>query len=273
MSELEQWLRAAMASAAEPAPAGLLEGIRRRHRRYRRRLAAGSAFLAVALAAAALPALHVFGGPGSGAGGTAAPVRPACPGSTAGAWSICAAYAGPTRPVLPPPVRTAPGTILRDCASANWGQLSANWRRQSFAVGPLWFVNGRRWGYVRLAAAPGRLPAYRLDHKIRVGVMIIEVRDGSRAVLRVSAGARSYFRFLPGFGNGSGPYTLRDGTAGLTLAGCPRGDVPGPNGPVTDFYLGFVERGGRPALAGVWPAGAARPIRVIFTCPQRGCAG
>ncbi|MGH3181788.1 MAG: hypothetical protein ACRDOH_20365 [Streptosporangiaceae bacterium] len=49
MTDFERWLRAAIAAATEPSPAGLLDGIRRRHRRHLRRV--GAACLAVVAAA------------------------------------------------------------------------------------------------------------------------------------------------------------------------------------------------------------------------------
>jgi len=104
-----------------------------------------------------------------------------------------------------------------------------------------------------------------------VGVMIVEVNYGYRAVLKAAPTALSSFRFLDGFTNGSGPDPLRDGLSTLTLAACPRRAPPGDNGRVSDYYLGFIIKRGSQAPAGIRTSAAARPIRVIFTCPRRGC--
>ena len=105
--------------------------------------------------------------------------------------------------------------------------------------------------------------------KFQLVVMIVEVTSGSTVVMKPAASARSYFRFVTGFGPGAG-YQLPAGDTGFTFAACPRG-TPGPNGEVTDFYLGFSIKTGRAAPVVVESSAAPRPIRVIFTCPVRGC--
>ena len=97
--------------------------------------------------------------------------------------------------------------------------------------------------------------------------MIVEVTDGSTVVMRTAAQTRRYFRFLDGF-NPSG-IPLPDGDTGFTFSSCPRGSW-GPNGQVTDFYLGFSIEAGRMAPVEVRTSSSARPIRPIFTGARRG---
>src|SRR5258708_15153078 len=100
MTDFERWLRAAMATAAEPPPAGLLDGVRRRHRRHVRRV--GAACVA-AVAAVGIPAPLVTKGVQAGPAGT----RPA-----RSAASNPPATTPPTEPGDPPP--PPPGTGLTD---------------------------------------------------------------------------------------------------------------------------------------------------------------
>lgn len=177
---------------------------------------------------------------------------------------------GPTASAAPEPSPTAaPGTVLLTCDSANRGQLGSNWRARSLRAGPLWFVGGRQLGYVHYG---GWLDADRAVHrhgKFRFVVMIVEVTTGSTVVMKPAAAARSYFRFVDGFGPGAG-YQLPAADSGFTFAACPRG-TPGPNGEVTDFYLGYSIKTGRAARVEVQPSAMPHPIRLIFTCPVRGC--
>jgi hypothetical protein len=112
-----------------------------------------------------------------------------------------------------PPVSRAPGTVLRECADANNGDLSKHWRAQSVRAGPVWFIYASsRGGWpVSRRLARGRLAAQGA---------VIAIRAGQRAVVRVTGPARTRFRFLPGFGN-SDVYSPRSGLPGLTLGGCP----------------------------------------------------
>jgi hypothetical protein len=240
MDELERRLRAAMTSAAEQPPNGLMAGIRRRHRRHIRRLGAGAAAAAAAIALAFPAATHALqSGP-----------PPAAPRFSA----------PPARPV-PAPV-AIPGTILLTCTSGNVGQLSSNWRAGSLRAGPLWLVDGRRLGYAHYPGATDSVrAAYRQANRTLV-VMIVEVANGSTAVMKPVPQARSYFQFLDGFYSGGGN-PLPSGDTGYTFAACPRG-TSGPNGGVTDFYLGFHIKAGRSAAVDIWPSPSARPIRVIF---------
>jgi hypothetical protein len=159
--------------------------------------------------------------------------------------------------------------VLLSCDSANWGQLGPDWRAGSLRAGPLWFVDGRQLGYVHDGGWQGADRAMPRTGKFQLVVMIVEVTSGSTVVMKPAASARSYFRFVTGFGPAAG-YQLPAGDTGFTFAACPRG-TPGPNGEVTDFYLGFSIKTGRAAPVVVESSAAPRPIRVIFTCPARGC--
>jgi hypothetical protein len=254
MSDLERRLRAAMLAAAEQPPAGLMQGIRRRHRRHVRRVGSACVAALAAVAIAAPPVVHAL------RADQAPQDQPARP-----------ALAVPT----PAPASSVPSAVpttpsANDC-QPSVGALASNWRDGSLRAGPVWFVYDRLQGYVHLGSSAGAPPGAQRGGKLEVGVMVVEVNYGYRAVLKVAPIARSYFRFLDGFTNGSGPYPLRDGLNTLTLAACPRGAPPGDNGRVSDFYLGFIIKRGSEAPVDIWTSASARPIRVIFTCPQRGC--
>jgi hypothetical protein len=163
----------------------------------------------------------------------------------------------------------APGTVLLTCDSANWGQLGPDWRAGSLRAGPLWFVDGRHLGYVHYGSWQGAATAVHRHGKFHFAVMIVEVTSGSTVVMKPAVAARPYFRFVDGFGPGTG-HQLPAGDTGFTFAACPRG-TPGPDGQVTDFYLGYSIKTGSAALVEVRPSAMPRPIRVIFTCPARGC--
>jgi hypothetical protein len=165
----------------------------------------------------------------------------------------------------------APGTLLLTCDSANWGKLQSNWRALSFRAGPLWFVYDRMSSYVRDGGPQGPRSTVTRHGKLRGGLMIVEVTDGSTVVMKAAAEARPYFRFLDGFHQGGGNQ-LPDGDTGFTFSSCPLGQK-GPNGMVTDFYLGFSIEAGRRAPVEVRTSASSRPIRLIFTSPHRNGAG
>jgi hypothetical protein len=157
--------------------------------------------------------------------------------------------------------------MLLTCSDANWGQLQPNWRSVSLNVGPVWFVFGRQDGYVhdstfRMPGHSSYRPGSRSDH-----VMIVEIADGATVTMKPAPAAGKYFHFVDGF-NGPTPNALPRGDTGYTFTACPRDDA-GPNGNVTDFYLGFSITAGRVAPVDIWPSPDASPIRVIFTCPVR----
>jgi hypothetical protein len=198
-------------------------------------------------------ALALTGG-GKHAGSRSAP--PTTPAATAPAT-----LAAP----LPQPA-AAPGTVLLGCDSETPGQLAPDWRTASLRAGPVWFVDGRRIGYVHenawhSAAAAGH-------GTLQFVVMIVEVTTGTTAVIKPEAAATRYFHFVVGFSPAG--IRLPAGDTGFTLAACPAG-TRGVNGAVTDFYLGFATEPGWAAPVDVSSPGMPRPIRLIFTCPARGC--
>ena len=83
--------------------------------------------------------------------------------------------------------------------------------------------------------------------------------------------SRSYFRFFDGFHPGGGN-PLPAGDTGFTFVPCPR-TSPGPNGRVTDFYLGFAIDAGRAAPVEVWTSASRQPLWLTFTAPGRGRQG
>ena len=242
MSDLERRLRAAMMAATERPPANLVQEVRRRHRRHVRRVSAACAVVVAALAIAVPPVAHAL------RTGPRPQIHPAGPATTP----------------------TAPANSTGSC-QPDAGALTTTWRDGSLQAGPIWFAYARIQGYVHLSSAPDApRSAHRGTGQLAVGVMIVEVGYGSRAVMAVAPGARTYFRFLNGFAKGSS-YSLADGVDSLTLVGCPPGTPPGDNGRVSDYYLGFVIRIGSNAPAEVSTPASTRPVQVFFTCLRPGC--
>lgn len=175
----------------------------------------------------------------------------------------------PMGPLVIPSARTpassrAPGTVLRDCNSANLGQLPADWREESLRVGPLWFVYGNELGYVHYDKS-GRATAARGhgDQPYHLRVMIVNVAYGSIAVMRASKASHSYFHFVSSFYSGGGR-RIPSGDNGFTFVGCPRTAQPSPNGKITSFNLGFDIEDGHSAPVSIWWPGLSRPVRVIL---------
>ena len=175
------------------------------------------------------------------------------------------AAATPTRSAI-----GAPGTLLLTCESANWGDLGRNWRAGSLKVGPLWLVGGRRFAYMPRRRFQGARPAIRRPPRRLQAVMIVEVSDGATVVMRAADKAGPYFHFVDGF-DGSAGNPLPKGDTGFTFRSCPKGDT-GPNGRVTDFYLGFSIESGRAASVDVQASVSSRPVQLIFTIPRHGSA-
>jgi hypothetical protein len=251
MDEVERWLRAAMREAMEQPPAGLMDAIRRRHQRHLRRVVLGCAGLTAIVALAVPAVVH---------GLQAGPLPPSAPPGS--------------HIVRPSPSPSpAPGTALLTCDAQNSGVLPSNWRSGSVKVGPLWFVDGRTYGYVHRAAGStgGFVGTGASGGKLRDGVMILEVANGSTVVMKPAPYARSRFRFVEGY-DGPSPNRLPHGDTGFTFVSCPRG-THGDNGNVADYYLGFQMKEGTSVPVKIWTAPTARPIQVIFTCPGRGCEG
>ena len=240
------------AAAAEPAPAGLLDGIHRRHQRHLRRVATACvAVVAVGVAGTLVTRGILAAGPaGRGPGGSGPAVSPAAvPSSTATA---------------------APGTVLRDCQSSNFGTLSSDWKAHSVHAGPVWFI------YVHPGSTPS--PSHRLPiGKTHASAMIIAVRNGHTAVVTAAPALGGRFRFLTGFNNSGAPYTLSEGAPGLTLAGCPvrlgGTHIPASYAPgLTMFWQGYVTdlRGCIPV--DVRPSPGGPPTRVTLAAGNGGCS-
>lgn len=191
---------------------------------------------------------------------------------TGGGHRVVPPPGGPTvaAAAAPAPSPSAvPGTVLLACDSATPGQLEPNWRAGSLRAGPVWFVGGRQFGYVHEDGWQASSSAMPVPGRSQLTVMIAEVAAGTTVVLKPEAAARRYFHFVDGFTPG-GYDQLPARDTGLTLAACPR-DTEGLNGAVTDFYLGFLIEPGRAARVDVQSPAMPHPMRVIFTCPARGC--
>jgi len=214
MGDLENRLRHAMIAAAERPPAGLLDGVRRRHRRRIRRITAvGIAAVAAVAIAAPVAARQIPGG-----------ARTAGPS------------AGSAAPARTP--AAAPGTVLRDCPSSEGGTMGSAWQAHSVQAGPVWFIYALPVG----ASPAGQRLA---GGKLTVSAMAIGVENGRTAVVTAAPATAGRFRFLPQFSGGSERYTLADGSPELTLAGCPRDpasiSIPASYAPgLTLFWEGFV---------------------------------
>ena len=254
MTDFEDRLRAAMAASAEPAPAGLLDGIRRRHRRHVRRVTAAC----VAVVASGVAGTLVARGTPASPGGSPA-AGPAAPAVTA-------------RAVTPPvPAATAaPGTVLRDCRSNNSGTVSSDWKARSVHAGPVWFLYARP----RRTGSPGQGMT---TGTVRTGAMIIAVSNGRTAVVTGGPGVGGRFRFLASVSAGQRA-TLAQGARGVTLAGCPApasgaARLPAIYAPgLTMFWEGFVTdlRGCIPLEVRASPA--SLPVRITVAADGGSCA-
>ena len=259
MTEFEDRLRAAMASAAGPAPAGLLDAIRKRRREHRLRVTAavagGTAMAAVgALLALQLAAAGSAGGPGSH-GAPAAHTGPV-PGSGLGGLHLTS-----------PRPTAAPGTVLRACNSAEGGTLGSDWKAQSVQAGPVWFISAK--------PPAGAHVSHELKRgTLNASAMAIAVSNGHTAIITAGSATHARFRFLASFHSGNAPYTMTDGAPGLTLSGCPSGPIgsgiPQRYAPgLTIFWEGYVTdlRGCIPVEVRTTPHGT--PVRVMIAAP--GC--
>jgi hypothetical protein len=273
MDDLERRLRAALSATASPPPAGLMEGIRRRHRRHLVRVVAGFAAVIAALALAAPPAAHALrsavNGPGPAIGGQVSPSP--CPSTLQPSFG-CSRHAGPGASASPqvcpvfcgPPVsaaKAAPGTMLRNCQSGNGGnQEIRGYRPRSVRAGPVWFVwartANRHW-------TPGQPLG---NGQLQAGAGPVAVQAGATVVVRVAPAARSRFQFLRTFSN-TGRYRLRPGLDGITFIACPASYL----GPVTVFWVGYLDSGLSCVPLEVSVPGR-RPIRVGLSTQGGTCA-
>jgi hypothetical protein len=245
MSEMEQWLRAAMHAAvgAEQPPPNLLERVKIRRRRHR--AAAAAACLAVVTigALAVSPAGSVLRG-----------------GTASGRESAGSAHT--------PAAHAAPGTVLDTCSRQIGEQLGSDWRRKAERVGPMWLLGLRQAVSTQAVGQFG------------VGGLVVEVKDNAKVEVTVAGAATQYFRFLFGpsdFANGvNGPYTLKSGESGVTFVGC-RSDMAYNEPPGYTMYGGYflVSKPPRCVSLDVWTPGSRRPARVTFpvgdvTCGAQG---
>lgn len=235
-NETVRRLRAAMqdAVAGEQPPASLLSQIRARRRRHRARTALVSAAVVVIGVLVFPPAAAQLRGPAAQGGGPAAGGHPA---------------------PLPLP-RAVPGTVLNPCTQQIGEQMPLDWRRESVQAGPVWFVD------MKHATAN-----FSRKQKLAIGGLLVQVRQGVTASVKVVGPASGHFRFL--FGPGDfikgvdGRYTLKDGENGVTFARCPA------NGNAS-YVSGYTQFGGyflidkipqRVSLE-VQAVGGGRPARV-----------
>jgi hypothetical protein len=222
MTDIESRLRSAMSTAADQPPADLMERIRRRHRRHVRRVVAACASALAVIAVAAPSAIHVLGtgqpSAGQASGEPLSGGQPVVPGSSH----------------APTPTAAA-GTILRDCASQNYSDLSGtNWKARSIQAGPLWFVYARTSGLSSIVA----------------------VRAGATVVVRDAPAAHSRYLFLPGT-NAS----VRAGKPGVTFVACPASYM----GPITFWWVSYNNAGLRCVPLQVQTPNARKPIRVVLS--------
>ncbi len=232
MTETERRLRAAMHAVvdAEQPPANLLEAVMARHRRHRTRTVVAGVAIVAAGALALPPATSALRGRAS-------------PGSG---------------PVSAGSLRAAPGTVLDDCSNQIGEQLPLDWRTESVSAGPLWFVGLRQ----ATATYPG-------TSKVAIGGLVVNIRDGATASVKVIGPAAGHFRFLFGphdFTVGvDGRYTLQDGENGVTFAGC----SPRPGSSLEPGFTQFagyylIDKFPRRVSVDVSTQRGGRPMRITF---------
>jgi hypothetical protein len=219
MSDLERRLRDAMKGAAEQPPSGLMEAVRRRHRRYQIRTGAGAAAVIAAVAIAAPPVAGALRSGDSGGHGH---------GPVAGHTSHTIA------PSPRPHASAAPGTALVGCGSGpNAGQLSrlAHYRASGQPL-PLRFLDGGH--------SSGRIRLY-------VAIAVLKgLRPGMAVVVTVPRADRGDLRFLYADSLTPGTrYTMHSGEAGVTFVACSPSQETFPSPGMTDYYGAYIVRGTR----------------------------
>jgi hypothetical protein len=226
MTDFEDRLRAAMESsvAAEYPPGDLIARVRRRHRRHTVRLGVAWATAAVAAAVLVPPARSALL-----TGGTARATAPASASAT-----------------------TQPGQYY-GCAAQTYGALLPNWRQGAAHAGPLWIINA--------GIAPDF--SFRNPNGMLKAVPLIVMLQGDTTVsVTPDAAGAPYLRFLPGFNN-TDQYTLRDGQAGATFAGCSGPSSFYGNG-FTEFYIGVIAAGPRCITMNVRTPTSRQPFRATL---------
>ncbi len=209
MTDFEDRLRAAMeASVAAEYPSGnLVARVRRRHRWHLARAGVVWAAAVVAVAALLPSAGSALRGGGSA---RAVPTAPASSSATA-----------------------RPGQYY-GCDAQTYGALAPDWRQGANHAGPLWIINA------------GIAPDFRFrnpDGTLKAVPLIVMLQGDTTVQVTPTAAGEPYFRFLPGF-NDTGRYTLRDGQAGATFAGC-SAQASMYGGGFTEFYIGVTVAGPR----------------------------
>jgi hypothetical protein len=240
MGDLERRLRDALHSATEQPPSGLMEAVRRRHRRYQIRTGAGAAAVIAAIAIATPPiavALHS--------------------GSTGGRHGIEPRAAQTSGPPARSRVTAAPGTVLVGCRdlpnAGSIGHRNLNGSRRM----PLTFLPGGH--------SSGRIRLY-------VAIAVLKgVRPGFAVVLRVPPAYRGDLRFLYADSLAPGTkYTMHSGEAGVTFAACRPGQETDPDPGVTDYYGGYLVLGARCVPVDVWAPGRPHPAVIrLGACPAQ----
>jgi hypothetical protein len=141
--------------------------------------------------------------------------------------------------------------VVDGCAMAIGAQLPHGWQRQSVQAGPVWLVGLRDESTSAVSGST-----------VRVGGLLVMVRNGATAWVTVTGRADSYFRFLFGPGDFAkgvdGKYGISDGESGVTFASCAGG--------------GFTQYGGyflitMPRLCvtlDIWTVAGGTPVRVAF---------
>lgn len=242
MSDLERRLRDTLHGAAEQAPAGLIEAVRRRHRRHQIRTGAGLAAVVAAVAIAVPPVAGALRAGGSGGHG-----QPPLTGGTS-QTSTPGARGGRA---------PAPGTVLIGCANSNVGALGRHWKTPaSFHAGQFWVVPESVSGGSQISRQGGQ-DAVRLY----VAIVVLDgLRPGSVVVVRASQD-RGDLRFLYSRNDALNPsvrYTMRSGEAGVTFVSCAPRQQTFP-APYTDYLGAYLIRGARCVPAHVWIAGRRQP--------------
>lgn len=230
MSDLERRLRDALHGASEQPPSGLMDAVRRRHRRFQIRagVSAAAVIAAVAIASPAVAGAlsHHHAGPIPAAGRASHPT----------------AHSSHPHP------SAAPGTVLVGCGDLpNSGNIGSK------------AVPGRSDGALPLSFLPGGHSSGRL--RLYVAIAVLKgLHPGTQVVVRVPSAYRSDLRFLYADSLMPGTkYTMRSGEAGVTFVACSTSQETVPVPGVTDYYGAYLVRGARCVPVKVWTPGRTNP--------------